>query len=105
MFTCIHIYLYTIDKQTYTFGWMDGWMDGWVGGWMSGAELPKPNQPFNQQFYFFLWPFYTLLNKKFFRKLPQRYYMKRELLKDVNVSLKQCFTLYILYEFKATVFT
>jgi hypothetical protein len=37
--------------------------------WMDGAEPPKP--PSNN-FISFLWPFYTLLDKKIFRKLSQR---------------------------------
>ena len=69
MLTHIHI-----DKQTYIFGWMDGWMDGW----MEGSELPKPNHPTNNFISFSLAfldnfiSFYTFLDKKFFRKLPQR---------------------------------
>jgi hypothetical protein len=45
MLTYIHIYptQKPLDKQKYTFGWMDGWMDGWMEGWMDGAKLPKTN--------------------------------------------------------------
>jgi hypothetical protein len=42
----------------------NGWMDGW------GRAL-KPNHSINN-FTYFLWAFYTFLDKKFFRKLPQR---------------------------------
>ena len=38
---------------------------------MDGAELPKLNHSTNN-FISFLWLFYTFLDKKFFRKLPQR---------------------------------
>jgi hypothetical protein len=50
-------------------GWMDGWMDGWMEGRMDWAKLLKPNNPNNK----FIFPctFYTFLNKKFFRNLPQ----------------------------------
>jgi len=67
----MHAYIYThiptyvhVDKQTYTFGWMDRWMDGWLGG----AKFPKSTNNIIS----FLWLFYIFLDKKFFRKLPQR---------------------------------
>jgi hypothetical protein len=52
-----------IDKQTYTFGWMDGWMDGWIG-----AELSKPNYT-TKNFISFLWSFYIFFDGKFFFKI------------------------------------
>jgi hypothetical protein len=45
--------------------------DGWMGGWMGGVE-PLQVKPLNQHLYFFSLVFYTFLDKKFFRKLPQR---------------------------------
>jgi hypothetical protein len=62
MHACIHTCILThkhIDKQTYTFGWMHG------------AKFPKSNHSTNH-FISFSWSFYTYLDKKFFRKLPQR---------------------------------
>jgi hypothetical protein len=66
----MHAYIYTfthknthIDKQTYTFGWMDGWMDGWL----NRTEFPTI-QPTTLSF---LWSSYIFLDKKLFRKLPQ----------------------------------
>ena len=63
MHAYIHTHILThkhIDKQTYTFGWMDGWMG-----------QSSPNQTIQPTTLFSL-VFYTFLDKKFFRKLPQK---------------------------------
>jgi len=54
-------------------GWMDGWVDGWMDdGWMDGQNLPGQTNHSTNNFISFLWLFYTFLDKKFFKKLPQR---------------------------------
>ena len=61
--TCLHI---NIDKQTNTFGWMDGRM----GQNSSSQMVTHPTTLF--LFFFSVFFFNSFLDKKFFRKLPQR---------------------------------
>jgi hypothetical protein len=49
---------------------MIGWVGGWMDGWIDTAELNKQNHS-TKNFIFSL-IIYIFLDKKFFRKLPQR---------------------------------
>ena len=84
MHTYIHTHIpYTnIDKQTYTFGWMDRWM-----GKASQAK------PLNQQLYFFPLVILYLLRRKVLQKITSEIqcYIKWELQKDVNIKFKAVF--------------
>jgi hypothetical protein len=47
-------------------------MDGWMDGWMGQSSPSQTIQPTADNFISFLWSFYTFLDKKFLKILPQR---------------------------------
>ena len=79
----INVYTYTYTK---TYIQVDIYI------WMDGAKFPQPKHSTNN-FISFFWSFiYTLLDKNFFRKLPQKYsFIKCELQEDVDIKFQVVF--------------